>query len=112
MVILLLLLRRVMVSDVNDNVPKVEIPEGCATVSEFHDLRESIVFIKTKDGDNPLSPNGRTIIRLIDGNELGFFSTLFYYFYFLRCLPDTYYYEFIYHCTLRIIFALSDRLLK
>ena len=57
--------------DMNDNVPKVEIPEGCATVSEFHDIRESIVFIKTKDADNPLMPNGRTIIRIVTGNELG-----------------------------------------
>ncbi|XP_011499950.1 PREDICTED: cadherin-23 [Ceratosolen solmsi marchali] len=66
----------IMVSDVNDNVPKVAIPEGCATVSEFHDIRDGIVLIKTEDEDNPQSPNGRTTIRLIDGNELGFFHTL------------------------------------
>lgn len=62
---------RVTVIDVNDNVPKIEIPEGCATVSEFHDPRESIVFIKTKDADNPLTSNGRTVIRILSGNELG-----------------------------------------
>lgn len=60
--------------DVNDNVPKVEIPEGCATISEFHDIRESIVFVKTKDVDNPLMPNGRTMIRILSGNDLGIFA--------------------------------------
>ncbi|OXU32081.1 hypothetical protein TSAR_007838 [Trichomalopsis sarcophagae] len=64
----------VSVIDVNDNVPKVEIPEGCATISEFHDVRESIVFVKTKDADNPLMPNGRTNIRIISGNDLGYFT--------------------------------------
>ena len=52
-------------------MPKVDILDGCATVSEFHDIRESIVFVKTKDADNPLTPNGRTMIRIFGGNELG-----------------------------------------
>uniref|UniRef100_A0ABD2XK31 Cadherin domain-containing protein n=1 Tax=Trichogramma kaykai TaxID=54128 RepID=A0ABD2XK31_9HYME len=64
----------VTIADVNDNVPKVEIPDGCATVSEFHDIRDSIVFIKTKDADNPLTPNGRTMIRILEGNERGYFT--------------------------------------
>ncbi|XP_058798620.1 cadherin-23 isoform X2 [Phymastichus coffea] len=64
----------VTVVDVNDNVPKIDIPEGCATISEFHDVRESIVFIKTEDADNQMTPNGRTMIRIFSGNELGYFT--------------------------------------
>ncbi|KAJ8674820.1 hypothetical protein QAD02_010606 [Eretmocerus hayati] len=64
----------VNIIDVNDNVPKVDIPDGCATVSEFHDIRESILTIKSQDADNPATPNGRTIIRILSGNELGFFT--------------------------------------
>lgn len=63
----------VIVIDVNDNAPKLEIPKDCTTISEFHDIRENVAVIKVKDADNPLTPNGRVSIKILSGNEMGFF---------------------------------------
>lgn len=60
-----------MVIDVNDNVPRIEIPENCATVSEFHDIKDNIAIIKVRDDDDSKSPNGRTALKILSGNEKG-----------------------------------------
>lgn len=62
---------RVIVIDVNDNAPIIEIPRDCTTISEFHDIRENVAVIKVKDADNPLTPNGRVTIKILSGNEMG-----------------------------------------
>ncbi|KAG5318093.1 CAD86 protein, partial [Pseudoatta argentina] len=64
---------QVTVIDVNDNVPKMDIPQGCISISEFHDIRDLIYVIKVKDADDPTTPNGRVVIRITSGNELGLF---------------------------------------
>lgn len=62
---------RVTVIDVNDNVPEMDIPQGCISISEFHDIHDLIYVIKVKDADDPRLPNGRVKIKIISGNELG-----------------------------------------
>lgn len=62
---------RVTVIDVNDNAPKIDTPQSCVAISEFHDIRDLIYIIKVKDADNPTTQNGRVIIRITSGNELG-----------------------------------------
>ncbi|XP_011144581.1 cadherin-23 [Harpegnathos saltator] len=64
---------QVTVIDVNDNAPKMDIPQNCVSISEFHDMRDLIFVIKTKDADDPTTPNGRVIIRILSGNEVGLF---------------------------------------
>jgi len=55
---------------VNDNAPKMDIPQDCISISEFHDIRELIYVIKVNDADDPTTPNGRVTIRITSGNEL------------------------------------------
>ncbi|XP_018347185.1 PREDICTED: cadherin-23 [Trachymyrmex septentrionalis] len=64
---------QVTVIDVNDNAPKMDIPQDCISISEFHDIRDLIYVIKVKDVDDPTTPNGRVVIRITSGNELGLF---------------------------------------
>ncbi|XP_018375495.1 PREDICTED: cadherin-23 [Trachymyrmex cornetzi] len=64
---------QVTVIDVNDNAPKMDIPQDCISISEFHDIRDLIYVIKVKDADDPTTPNGRVVIRITSGNELGLF---------------------------------------
>jgi len=62
---------RVTVIDVNDNAPKMDVPQSCVSISEFHDLQDIIYVIKAKDADDPTTPNGRVKMRITSGNELG-----------------------------------------
>lgn len=71
MIIIKMYYFRVSVADVNDNSPKMDMPQGCISISEFHDVRDTIYVIKTKDADDPKTPNGRVVIRITSGNELG-----------------------------------------
>ncbi|KZC14307.1 Cadherin-23 [Dufourea novaeangliae] len=64
---------QVTVTDVNDNLPKMDIPSTCITISEFHDVKDLIFAVKAKDADDPTTPNGRVKIRILSGNELGLF---------------------------------------
>ncbi|KAK0092521.1 hypothetical protein PV326_001229 [Microctonus aethiopoides] len=63
----------IIVEDVNDNSPKIELPEECVTISEFHDARDPIAVVKANDNDNPATPNGQVMFRIITGNEMGLF---------------------------------------
>lgn len=49
----------------------MDIPQDCISISEFHDIRDLIYVIKVKDADDPTTSNGRVIIRITSGNELG-----------------------------------------
>lgn len=62
---------RVTVIDINDNAPKMDIPQDCISISEFHDIRDLVYVIKAKDADDPTTPNGRVIIKITSGNEQG-----------------------------------------
>lgn len=63
----------VTIEDVNDNPPKMEIPQECVNISEFHDSKDLIVRIKALDSDDPLTPNGRVSFKILSGNEMGLF---------------------------------------
>lgn len=63
----------IIVEDVNDNSPRMELPQKCVTISEFHDTRDTIATIKATDADNPSSPNGQVMFRILTGNEMGLF---------------------------------------
>lgn len=39
-------------ADVNDNAPKMEVPSSCVTISEFHNVKDSIFVVKVKDVDD------------------------------------------------------------
>ncbi|KAL4713341.1 hypothetical protein ACJJTC_006809 [Scirpophaga incertulas] len=60
------------VEDVNDNPPILHTPEGCSTISEFHNHREPITAVTATDADDNTSPNGRVQFHLVGGkgNEL------------------------------------------
>lgn len=60
-----------IVTDVNDNPPIIEVPEGCTTISEFHDIKESIATIKVTDADDSKTPNGQATLKIVSGNEEG-----------------------------------------
>ena len=74
--------------DVNDNSPKIDVPRGCVSISEFHDIRDIIALVKVVDADDPMTPNGRVKLRIISGNELGSFSnyTVHNFIFYLRIL--------------------------
>ncbi|XP_034949613.1 uncharacterized protein [Chelonus insularis] len=63
----------VIIGDVNDNGPKLEVPQECVTISEFHDMRDAVAVIKATDADDPSTPNGRVMFRILTGNEMGLF---------------------------------------
>lgn len=63
----------VIVQDVNDNSPVIELPQECVTISEFHDSRDAIAVAKASDVDDPVTPNGRVMFRILTGNEMGLF---------------------------------------
>ena len=63
----------------NDNAPKMDIPQDCISISEFHDIRDLIYVIIVMDADDPTTPNGRVVIRITSGNELGAQLTFKYY---------------------------------
>lgn len=58
------------VTDVNDNAPVLKLPKECASVTEFHDPGVSIAMIKATDADDNFTPNGRTEMHIVGGNEL------------------------------------------
>lgn len=72
--------------DVNDNAPKMELPQNCISISEFTKLHDIIYVIKAKDADNPTTPNGRVKMRITSGNGLGMRLIIEQYFikYFIR----------------------------
>lgn len=58
-------------TDVNDNAPKIDVPKRCVDISEFHNTRDIIVTLKVKDPDDHSTPNGRTLMKIVSGNEQG-----------------------------------------
>ncbi|XP_011305109.1 cadherin-23 [Fopius arisanus] len=63
----------VIIEDVNDNSPIIDVPEDCVTISEFHDARDVVVLVKAEDADDPAGPNGRVAFRISSGNEMALF---------------------------------------
>lgn len=63
----------VIVEDVNDNPPIIDVPGECVVISEFHDAKDVVVVVKARDADDPGTPNGRVTFRIASGNEMAFF---------------------------------------
>lgn len=52
----------------NDSPPKLQVPNGCVQITEYHDIRESIVTIKGTDADDHNSPNGQLEFMIANEN--------------------------------------------
>ncbi|XP_042895459.1 cadherin-23 isoform X2 [Parasteatoda tepidariorum] len=64
----------VHVIDVNDEPPVFVKQEVCATVTEFHRIRDTIFMVSASDADDPLTPNGRLQFSIVNGNDEGLFG--------------------------------------
>lgn len=64
---------RVAVVDVNDEPPIFEPISGCVTITEFHDIKETVTVVKAHDNDDPFTPNGRIAFDVVKGNENNLF---------------------------------------
>ena len=64
--------RRVTVTDVNDNAPVFDrLPNGCVSITEFHEIGDTVILLKVVDADDPSTPNGKINFHIADGNDLG-----------------------------------------
>ncbi|CAH0391322.1 unnamed protein product [Bemisia tabaci] len=65
----------VSIIDENDNAPEFDsIPDGCISVTEFHDIGEPVFILKGSDKDDPSTLNGRINFAILSGNEQGLFG--------------------------------------
>lgn len=64
----------VRVTDVNDETPVFVKQEVCATVTEFHRIRDTVFMVSASDLDDPASPNGKLQFSIVGGNEEGLFG--------------------------------------
>lgn len=61
-------------SDVNDNAPVFDhLPEICVSITEFHEIGDTVTLLKVSDADDHTTPNGKIIFNIEDGNELGMY---------------------------------------
>ena len=67
----LFFLRRILVTDENDEVPVFTALSGCVSVTEFHDWRQPMATISAQDGDDPHTPNGKITFSIRAGNDHG-----------------------------------------
>lgn len=59
-------------TDVNDNAPVFDyLPEGCVSITEFHEIGDTVMLLKVVDEDDQNTPNGKILFFIEDGNELG-----------------------------------------
>lgn len=45
--------------------------EVCATVTEFHRIRDTIFMVSASDADDPNTPNGKLQFSIVGGNDEG-----------------------------------------
>ncbi|XP_023245986.1 cadherin-23 [Copidosoma floridanum] len=64
----------VEVTDVNDNVPTIKVPEKCVTIGEDYDIENDIITMTAHDDDDNRTPNGKTNVLIVRGNENGYFT--------------------------------------
>ncbi|XP_054716346.1 cadherin-23-like [Uloborus diversus] len=64
----------VKVNDVNDEAPVFVKQETCATVTEFHRIRDTIFMVSAGDADDPVTPNGKLQFSIVGGNDDGLFG--------------------------------------
>lgn len=58
----------IKIIDENDSPPIIEMVSS-VEITEYHDPKEVITTIKTKDADDPNTPNGKT--KIIISSEIG-----------------------------------------
>lgn len=70
--------------------------EVCATVTEFHRIRDTIFMVSASDADDPMTPNGKLQFSIVGGNDEGLIfslilliiiSTIFIYVCVYICIP-------------------------
>ncbi|XP_067141770.1 cadherin-23 isoform X2 [Centruroides vittatus] len=64
----------VYVTDINDNRPEFIKQRMCATVTEFHDIRETIFMVSANDKDDPNTSNGQVSFSIESGNQDALFD--------------------------------------
>ncbi|XP_035210796.1 cadherin-23-like isoform X2 [Stegodyphus dumicola] len=64
----------VHVTDVNDEAPIFIKQEVCATVTEFHRIRDTIFMVSASDADDSTTPNGKLQFSIVGGNDEGLFG--------------------------------------
>uniref|UniRef100_A0A8D8D154 Cadherin-23 n=2 Tax=Culex pipiens TaxID=7175 RepID=A0A8D8D154_CULPI len=56
----------VSILDENDNTPVMTVPEGCAQVTEFHNIREPLMEIKATDIDDSETGNAQIEFEIVE----------------------------------------------
>ncbi len=65
-----------MVTDVNDNAPLIQnVPQQCVSISEFHEMTDTVMLVKAWDADDPATPNAQVTMRIEKGDDLGMYSS-------------------------------------
>lgn len=63
----------VVVRDINDEAPYFITDGGCATITEYHKLHDTITIIKANDKDDVNTGNGQLLFSLV-GEKTGLFT--------------------------------------
>lgn len=61
----------IKILDENDSPPLLDIPKNVVSISEYHDLMNSIIHIKAYDADDPLTLNGKVELTVSGGSGRG-----------------------------------------
>lgn len=64
----------------NDETPVFEQIYGCVSITEFHEIHETVTLLKASDADDPNTPNGKIHFSIISGNSLGNLNDLLTYY--------------------------------
>lgn len=60
----------------NDESPVFIQQEVCATVTEFHRIRDTIFMVSASDADDAMTPNGKLQFSIVGGNDEGTYNEL------------------------------------
>uniref|UniRef100_A0A182ISV2 Cadherin domain-containing protein n=1 Tax=Anopheles atroparvus TaxID=41427 RepID=A0A182ISV2_ANOAO len=60
----------VHVTDINDNVPVLQKPQGCSMITEYHNINEPIVKLRATDADDPVDGNGQISFDINDASGI------------------------------------------
>lgn len=68
--------RSINILDENDSPPVLDIPKNLVSISEYHDLLNSILHIKAVDADDPLTLNGKVEMSVSGGSGRDYFQLI------------------------------------